>query len=57
MKKVYMKPTLRVIEMRHMTRILAGSGEAKGVQSSGWNNPDDILNLNQQGGGSSIWDR
>ena len=57
MKKVYMKPTLRAIEMRHMTRILAGSGEAKGVQSSGWNNPDDILNLNQQGGGSSIWDR
>lgn len=57
MKKVYMKPTLRVIEMRHTTRILAGSGDVRGVQSSGWNNPADNLNLNQQGGGSSIWDR
>lgn len=57
MKKVYMKPTLRVIEMRHTTRILAGSADVRGVQSSGWNNPADNLNLNQQGGGSSIWDR
>ncbi len=57
MKKAYMKPTLRVIEMRHMTRILAESVDVRGVQSSGWNNPADNLNLNQQGGGSSIWDR
>ena len=57
MKKVYMKPSLRAIELRHMTRILAESEDVRDVQSNGWNNPEDKLNLNQKGGGSSIWDR
>ena len=52
-----MKPSLRAIELRHMTRILAESEDVRDVQSNGWNNPEDKLNLNQKGGGSSIWDR
>ena len=52
-----MKPSMTAIELQHMTRLLAGSGDMKGLQSSGWDNPVDVLNLSDQGGGSSIWDR
>ena len=57
MKKEYMKPSMTAIELQHMTRLLAGSGDVIGLQSSGWENPEDKLNLSNQGGGSSIWDR
>ena len=57
MKKEYMKPSMKAIELQHMTRLLAGSGDVRGLQSSGWDDPEDELNLSDQGGGSSIWDR
>lgn len=57
MKKDYKKPSMTAIELQHMTRLLAGSGDMKGLRSNGWNEPEDELNLNNQGGGSSIWDR
>ena len=56
MKKEYMKPSMEVI-LQHTTRLLAGSGEVRGLQSSGWDDPEDELNLSDQGGSSSIWDR
>ena len=57
MKKEYMKPSMTAIELQHMTRLLVGSGDVKGLQSSGWDDPEDKLNLSDQGGSSSIWDR
>ncbi|MBP3260422.1 MAG: hypothetical protein J6M01_04930 [Prevotella sp.] len=57
MKKEYIKPSMTAIELQHMTRILAGSGDVRGLQSSGWDDPEDVLNLIDQGGSSSIWDR
>ena len=58
MKKEYMKPSMTAIELQHMTRLLAGSGDKRGLKSSGWDNQqEDELDLSDQGGGSSIWDR
>lgn len=57
MKKEYIKPSMTAIELQHMTRLLAGSGDVRGLQSSGWEDLEDELNLSDQGGGSSIWDR
>ena len=57
MKKEYMKPSMTAIELQHMTRLLAGSGDVRGLQSSGWEDSKDKLDLSDQGGGSSIWDR
>ena len=57
MKKEYMKPSMKAIKLQHSTRFLAGSGDMKGLKSSGWDNPEDELDLSDQGGGSSIWDR
>ena len=57
MKKEYIKPSMTAIELQHMTRLLAGSGDVRGLQSSGWDDSEDKLNLSDQGGSSSIWDR
>ena len=58
MKKEYMKPSMKAIELQHSARLLAGSGDVRGLQSSGWDNQqEDELDLSDQGGGSSIWDR
>ena len=57
MKKEYMKPSMKAIELQHMTRLLAGSDDVRALQSSGWDDPEDELNLSDQGGSSSIWDR
>ena len=57
MKKEYIKPSMTAIELQHMTRLLAGSGDVRGLQSSGWDDPEDVLIISDQGGSSSIWDR
>ena len=58
MKKEYIKPSMTAIELQHMTRLMAGSDDMKGLQSSGWDDQqEDELDLSDQGGGSSIWDR
>ena len=48
---------MTAIELQHMTRLLAGSGDVRGLQSSGWKDSKDKLDLSDQGGSSSIWDR
>ena len=57
MKKEYIKPSMKAIKLQHSTQLLVGSGEVRGLQSSGWDDPKDELNLSDQGGSSSIWDR
>ena len=52
-----MKPSMTAIELQHMTRLLAGSGDVRGLQSSGWGDSADELIISEQGGSSSIWDR
>jgi hypothetical protein len=55
MKKEYMKPSMKVIELQHLTQLLQSS--VTGLKSSGWDDPKDELKLSDQGGSSSIWDR
>lgn len=57
MKKKYMKPSMMANELQHMTWLLVGSDEVRRLQSSGWNDPDEELDLSEEGGGSRIWDR
>lgn len=57
MKKEYIKPSMKAIKLQHSTQLLAGSGDMRGLKSSGWDDPKDELDLSNQGGGSSIWDR
>ena len=57
MKKEYMKPSMTAIKLQHSTQLLVGSDSMKSLQSFGWSNTEDVLNLDDQGGGSSIWDR
>ncbi|EFI71280.1 MULTISPECIES: hypothetical protein [Segatella] len=57
MKKEYIKPSMKAIKLQHSTQLLAGSGNLRGLQSSGWEDLEDELDLSDQGGGSSIWDR
>ena len=57
MKKEYIKPSMKAIKLQHSTQLLAGSGNLRGLQSSGWEVVEDELDLSDQGGGSSIWDR
>ena len=52
-----MKPSMTAIELQHKAQLMTGSDEVRGLQSSGWDDPEDKLNLSNQGGGSSIWDR
>ena len=54
-KKHYMKPEQRVVVLQHKTHLLIGS-ETKSLTTSGLD-PEDDIDISQQGGGSSIWDR
>ena len=72
-KQTYQKPTMNVVKIQHSQMLCAsitgvesggtgikgggsGSGPAR-ARSFGWNDPKDELNLSNQGGSSSIWDR
>ena len=57
MKKEYIKPSMTAIELQHKAQLMTGSGEVSDMQSSGWEDSEDELDLSDQGGGSSIWDR
>ena len=58
MKKEYIKPSMTAIELQHKAQLMTVSGEVSDVQSSGWDDPEeDEIDLSDQGGGSSIWDR
>lgn len=52
-----MKPSLKAIKVKHRTRLLAGSGGARSLVSSGWSSSDDAINLDEQGGDNNTWDR
>ena len=52
-----MKPSMKAIELQHTAHLMDVSGDMRGLQSSGWEDSKDELNLSDQGGGSSIWDR
>ena len=56
MKKEYMKPAMRVVELQHKTMLLQARG-AKSLGLSGFDDEEDELDLSDQGGGSNIWDR
>ena len=55
MKKEYMKPAMRVVELQHKTHLLRAS-QTNSVQTSGLDSGDE-LEVSQEGGGSNIWDR
>ena len=55
MKKEYMKPAMRVVELKHKTMLLQSSS-AKSLGLSGFDDGDE-LNVSDEGGGSSILDR
>ena len=55
-KKEYMKPTMKVVQLQHRTMLLQASG-AKSLGLKGFDDEEDELDLSEQGGGSSIWDR
>ena len=57
MKKEYIKPSTMAIELQHKAQLMTVSGEVSDVQTTGWDDPADELNLSDQGGSSSIWDR
>ena len=57
MKKGYIKPSTMAIELQHKAQLMTVSGEISDVQTTSWDDPADELNLSDQGGGSSIWDR
>ena len=55
MKEQYIKPATHVVELQHKTHLLMVS-ETKSLTTSGLD-PEDDIDISQQGGGSSIWDR
>ena len=57
MKKKYIKPSTMNIELQYSTKLLTGSDGVISLQSTGWDNPEDALNLNREGGGNDILDR
>ena len=49
-----MKPTVKVVEQRHRTMLLGGSG-LRSVNNSGFEDPDDELGISDTPG--STWGR
>ena len=52
-----MKPSTMAIELQHKAQLMTVSGEVSDVQTTGWDDPADVLIISDQGGSSSIWDR
>ena len=52
-----MKPSMTAIKLQHKARLMTVSGEVSDMQTTGWDDPEDKINLSDQGGSSSIWDR
>ena len=55
MKKNYMKPVMRVVELQHKTHLLQAS-MPRSIKTAGLDSGDE-LEVSQEGGGSKIWDR
>ncbi len=72
-KQKYQKPTMNVVKIQHSQMLCASITDVKGGNTGitvggpgsgpararrfGWDDPKDELNLSNQGGSSSIWDR
>lgn len=56
MKKEYMKPTMRVVELHHKCQILAGSGGLGSVQTTGLDDGDG-LDIDDEEVGTGFWGR
>ena len=56
-KKEYIKPSMKAIKLQHKAQLMTVSGEVSDLQLSGWDDSEDELDLSDQGGDSSIWDR
>ena len=56
MKREYMKPTMRVVELQHKFQILAGSGGLRGVNTTGLNGGDEI-DIDDTPVGDGFWGR
>ena len=54
MKKEYMKPEQRVVELRHRTQLLTGSGLGRSVTTQGVDEGDEFTIDNTP---SSVWGR
>ena len=55
MKKEYMKPAMCVVELQHKTQLLQAS-MLRSIETAGLDSGDE-LEVSQEGGGSTIWDR
>ncbi len=57
MKKEYITPGIEVVKLQHTAHLLEES-TVKHLESKGWDDDtEDELNLSEQGGSSSVWDR
>ena len=57
MKKEYITPCIEVVKLQHTAHLLEES-TVKHLESKGWDDDtEDELNLSEQGGSSSVWDR
>lgn len=57
MKTRYTKPSTTAVNLSHVEPLLAAGSDVRALQTGGWNESEDDLNLDEHGGGSSIWDR
>ena len=48
---------MTAIELQHKAQLMTGSDEVSDMQTTGWEDSEDKLDLSDQGGDSSILDR
>lgn len=56
MKKEYIKPDMKVVELQHMTQLLAGSNTLTGTSTTGID-PLDDLGIDDEEVGTGFWGR
>ena len=54
MKKEYIKPDMKVVELQHMTQLLVGSNTLTGTSTTGI---DDDLDIDDEEVGTGFWGR
>ena len=53
-KRTYEKPTVKVVELQHMTQLLVGSNTLTGTSTTGI---DDDLDIDDEEVGTGFWGR
>ena len=56
MKKEYIKPDMKVVELQHMTQLLSGSNTLTGTSTTGID-PLDDLDIDDEEVGTGFWGR